>query len=496
MSVTATPATYLDGFRTQPSEVCLEALDVTGAVPSWLTGTLVRNGPARYEVGERTLNHWFDGLAMLHAFGFADGRVSYANRYLRTDAYRAAEEGRIGHAEFATDPCRSIFARAMSLLIGDRRSSFPNANVNVVRLGERYLAMTETPLPVRFDPATLETLGVDRNAAPPTGQHATAHPHHDAERDELVAYVVRFGSRSHYVLYAVPAQPDDATAARSGEPGRRAGRSVARGRRTIASLPVERPSYMHSFALTPRYAVLTEFPIVVNPLKLALRARPFIENYRWKPDRPARFLVIDRHAGTLRGAYETDPFFAFHTINAFERDGEVVVDLCGYDDARIIRELYLDRARDPDAVLPRVEPRRYEIDLASGTVRHRTLADVQLELPRVAYRAVNGRPYRYAYGSSKREAGTPGFLDQVAKVDVESGAVATWREDGTYPGEPVFVPSPDGGGEDDGVLLSVVLDGRAATSFLLVLDARDLTELARAHVPQHVPFGFHGSYFG
>ena len=352
----------------------------------------------------------------------------------------------------------------------------PNANVNVVRLGERYLAMTETPLPVRFDPDTLETLGVDHTAAPPKGQHATAHPHHDAERDELLAYVVSFARRSHYVLYAVPA----------GEGGRR----------TIATLPVDRPSYMHSFAMTPRFAVLIEFPIVVNPLKLAMRGKPFIANYEWDGDRPARFLVIDRASGELRGSYETDPFFAFHTINAFERDGELVVDLCAYADDEIIQTLYLERARDPETVLPRVRPRRYEIDLDGGAVRSRDLADIDLELPRVDYRRVNGRPYRYAYGSAKAQGGAPGFVDAIAKVDVDSGAVTTWTEDGCYPGEPVFVRAPDGGdAEDAGVLLSVVLDGRTETSYLLVLDAVDLSEIGRAHVPQHVPFGFHGSYF-
>jgi carotenoid cleavage dioxygenase-like enzyme len=59
----------------------------------------------------------------------------------------------------------------------------------------------------------------------------------------------------------------------------------------------------------------------------------------------------------------------------------------------------------------------------------------------------------------------------------------------------VFVASPGAEGEDEGVLLSVVLDGGTETSFLLVLDAEGRGELARAHVPQHVPFGFHGSYF-
>jgi carotenoid cleavage dioxygenase-like enzyme len=31
--------------------------------------------------------------------------------------------------------------------------------------------------------------------------------------------------------------------------------------------------------------------------------------------------------------------------------------------------------------------------------------------------------------------------------------------------------------------------------FLLALDATNLSEIGRARVPHHVPFGFHGSYF-
>jgi beta,beta-carotene 9',10'-dioxygenase len=48
--------------------------------------------------------------------------------------------------------------------------------------------------------------------------------------------------------------------------------------------------------------------------------------------------------------------------------------------------------------------------------------------------------------------------------------------------------------EDDGVLLSVVLDAEESRSFLLVLDAADLSELARAQAPHHIPFGFHGQF--
>lgn len=70
----------------------------------------------------------------------------------------------------------------------------------------------------------------------------------------------------------------------------------------------------------------------------------------------------------------------------------------------------------------------------------------------------------------------------------------TWYEAGCYPGEPVFVAKADGNTEDEGVILSVALDTRQAASFLLILDASTFQEVARAEVPHHIPFGFHGQY--
>jgi carotenoid cleavage dioxygenase-like enzyme len=58
------------------------------------------------------------------------------------------------------------------------------------------------------------------------------------------------------------------------------------------------------------------------------------------------------------------------------------------------------------------------------------------------------------------------------------------------------VPSPAARGEDDGVVLSVVLDAGRGTSSLVVLDAARFTELARADVPHAIPFGFHGQFSG
>jgi carotenoid cleavage dioxygenase-like enzyme len=106
---------YHLGFTTLTSETRVDALPLSGLVPDWLKGTLVRTGPARFEVGERAYNHWFDGLAMLHCFGFAGGRVSYTNRYLQSRSYQEAmARGTISRMEFATDPCRTLFQRVAS----------------------------------------------------------------------------------------------------------------------------------------------------------------------------------------------------------------------------------------------------------------------------------------------------------------------------------------------------------------------------------------------
>src|SRR5207248_8119523 len=107
-TATASPrSTPRRGFDSLEVETRVDALPVEGQLPPWLSGSLLRTGPAKWEVGAQHMRHWFDGLAMLHRFAFADGAVSYANRFLHTRAWRAASEsGRVEYSEFATAPFR------------------------------------------------------------------------------------------------------------------------------------------------------------------------------------------------------------------------------------------------------------------------------------------------------------------------------------------------------------------------------------------------------
>lgn len=471
-TVATTSADPRLGFADQTEELRVDALPVTGAVPAWLHGALIRVTPAQMDFERRSVRHWFDGMAMLNRFGIADGAVSYASAFLDTKARRdALATGGASVAGFGTDPCRSLFQRVQSLFRGETTD---NANVNLVRLGDDHLAMTETPLPIVFDPETLRTLGPDTGAQR-FGQITTAHPHHDPERGELLNFAAHLGRRSEYRVYARRSRTDA---------------------RTLATHPVREPAYMHSFALTPRWVVLLENPLVVNPLRLAVSGKAFIDNYRWKPELGLRVHAFDRATGERHASWTTDPCFVFHTINAFEAGDDLVVDLCAYEDASVIDLLELDRLRTGGGIGPEAEPRRLRLPLGGGAVTSRPLADVDLELPRIDYRARNGRDYRYAYGAG---SGGAGFLKRLVKVDVTDGTTRVWEEPEAWAGEPVFVPRPGRdveAGEDDGVVLSVVLDAAAGTSFLLILDAATFEEVGRAQAPHHIPFGFHGQFFG
>ncbi|HMY26593.1 MAG TPA: carotenoid oxygenase family protein [Solirubrobacterales bacterium] len=460
-------------FKSLKDETFLPSIDLDGKLPQWLTGSLLRNGPALFEIGEEKFNHWFDGLAMLHAFSFKGGKVSYRNRFLRSSQYWAWQrEGRIKFSELATDPapdpCRQIFSGVSTLPVLGR---IPNANVSIEKLAGEFRAHTEIPIPVRFNPKFLNTMGIG-DAGQMQGRLGTAHPHFDPETRERFSYEVEL----------VPPS------------GLRIVSEKGRTRRELAFIPQAMPGYLHSFGLTRRFVVIVSQPFNFNLSKFLSPDRgPIITNYEWQGEEPTRIILVDRQRGGVAHTVETDSFFAFHHINAYEHEGKVIVDVCAHKDAGVIDALYLKKIRSGSKV-PQARYRRFEIRLeGQGKLSQRDLIDAYIELPQKNYGRVNGRHYRYAYGVGLRK-GSSGFIDQLVKADVKIGESKLWREWGVYPGEPVFVPRPGGKAEDDGVILSVILDGRRRKSALLVLDARNMEEIARASVPHHIPFGFHGLY--
>jgi carotenoid cleavage dioxygenase-like enzyme len=478
--------------------------DVQGELPHWLAGTFLRNGPGRFSVGDRDLAHWFDGFGMLRAYRIDGGsdRVTFSNRFLRSEAYRHAEEhGELGYREFASDPPTSRRDRLKRLL---DPGFTDNGTVDVDHLGGEFVATTESPRSVAFD---LDTLRTRRTVAYPgdLGATDTVHPHFEFDTGAHLGFAADFGRDPGYVYYRVPAGTLD--------------------REPIGRVPMDPPGYVHSFGLTERYAVFTVPPFVVDSPFAFLRDRSVVESFEWCPELGTRIVVLDRETGRECARYRTEPFFVFHGANAFERGGsgggngtggggrdrsdagsgrtgELVLDLVTFPDAGVVEDFYLDNLRSAAPSLPTGELRRLRLpfdpergERRNGAVVTETRHRGPMAFPMIHYERHNGRPYRYVWGIGNRRRPPAELPNRIVKIDLRTDGVRLWEEPKTYPSEAVFVPSPDPDAEDDGVLLSSALDAGAERTFLLVLDAATLTEVARATLPTAMPLGFHGQFY-
>ncbi|MCP5492114.1 MAG: carotenoid oxygenase family protein [Chlamydiales bacterium] len=457
-------------------------LETTGKIPDWLSGTLIRNGPTKVTINGESNEHLFDGLAMLHVFSFHEGKVNYSNKFLRSKAYHTVfEKGSLNYGGFASDPCRSIFKKFLTFFIPNSSPAVHNANVNVAKLADEYVALTEIPLPVKFDRKTLETLGVlnYQDELPKDKCWESAHPHYDVQQKMTLNYLIKFGRTSYYTFYSL----EDGSAER----------------KIIAEVPVQEPAYMHSFAVTENYILLTEFPLVVKPLDLIMKNQAFIKNFMWKPERGTQFTVIDKKDGSIVGKYTTKPFFAFHHANAFEKDGMIQVDVVTYKDASVITgDSFHVNSDDTSNDNYQSHLERFSLSLKTGEITSDVLLSTSNEFPRINEK-LDGKPYHYLYlAAFSDEADNKQELlngEGLYKINTSTKEVFKWSEKGCSAGEPVFVSAPDALEEDDGVVLSVIIDHIQNSSFLLILDGKSFKEIGRARAPHLIPVGFHGQYF-
>jgi len=514
---------------------------VKGNIPSWLQGELIRVGPGIQKIGNDQYKHVFDGLAILHKFHVKDGKASYQSKALRSDAYKKnMEANRIVVSEFGTyaypDPCQSLFGRLKtefqaisSVFTKSVNPSAPeitdNCSVNVAYYGDQLYAMTETNFVRKFDPTNLDTLGEKTNISDYVAVNtATAHPH-VLEDGSIINIGTNFRHKKgpHYCFIKVP-------------PSFNSEKSSFENAKLIAEIPSRwklHTAYFHSFGITNSgKLIFVEYPYCLNVLGLAaggFMRKSFREWLTWYPNEKTRIYVVSMDDGKLHPVvYETEKLFLFHHINAFEENGEVIIDVAGYSDAEWVHHITKDDTRKSGNLSENPSARRYVLPLniesanpgenlvktktdATATLRSGTKDTVDLtphkltegvsELPRINY-SRNGKKYSYFYGLGEKEAtGTYDLsLDIIHKVNVNTGEALYWtsKEDIRI-SEPVFVPDPTKANpeEDDGVVLTALLARDKPNKVtLLVLNAKDMTELARSDFTAAgaVTATFHGQW--
>ena len=455
-------------------------LHVEGKLPDWLKGVLVRNSSIPIFQEGKQISHEFDGLAMLHGFAFDEGKVFYTNRFLKSQQHDAVvNKGTAQYKGFASEP--SLWQKIQNFFISSDQW-VTNASVNVFKYGDQYVALTEVPLPARFDLKTLNTLGSFnyQDSLPKSKCWESAHPHLDVSSNEIVNFLIEFGRQSYYVLYRM--------------------KEDFSSREVIAKVPVDMPSYMHSFAMTEHYLILTEFPFLVSPFDLLIKNKPFIHNFTWHPERGTRFLVIERNSGKVISQIVTDPFFSFHHANAYEIENgnEIVIDLVAFPDISLMPSLF-PQASSSLANKPDWKRRlmRYHLSLDKNEILPEVLLEKDVEFPRFDDK-LDGKNYRYLYMTISEDFSNE-FLQTettgLVKFDMLTKQIKKWHQSDCNAVEPIFIPSPTAKNEDEGVILSVVYDEEKKRSFLLVLDGQSFDEIAQAELPWQIPGSFHGQYF-
>jgi len=464
------PGPWLRGMEALHEERDLAAIErIEGTLPADLRGTLYRIGPGKHDVGGHRFDHWFDGDGMIVAYRFDGERVTFRNRYVRTPWYDDEQRaGRPLYPNFGTRGPGGYFRRAM------RHGAPKNpANTNIVRVEDRLLALWEGGRPFQIDPDTLATIGEsDLHGALPRGASFSAHPHLDAATGELFNIGLVMGGRPSLHVWKM-------------EPGLCA--------KTVARIRLKRPFLIHDFAVSAGHIVILAGPLYMSMARLAgslVGLYSMADCFSWHAEESMRIYVVDRHSGAVREC-ETDCGMVVHIANAFEADGDVVVDAVLYTGGNPFDSVS-DGFR---GITPRTPPgilTRFRIG-ANGQTRSECLGDTPTDFPRIN-ESRSAHPHRYVYGA-EFAAGLFGS-SRILKTDTHAQRTESHDfGEGCFVGEPVFVPRPGGSAEDDGWLVTVVYDSRDHHSFVGIVDARSMgSDLARVHLPFHTPLGFHGNF--
>ncbi|KAK7959468.1 carotenoid cleavage dioxygenase 1 [Apiospora aurea] len=527
-------------------------LKVQGSIPTWAAGTLYRTGPGGFEVktalnSTYRVSHWFDGFGQSHRFTIVPDengtvRVEYASRCQTDDLVEEIRQnGRPNGFTFAQrqDPCIGLFGKVMTVW----KMPFPKngprldnisvtVQANVPGLGSSR-ASTSAQQPSAGHRATAANLWLttdscnlkemDLQTLEPIGFAAQqklhpllkgplscAHAQRDPATGDLYNYNLDFGPVATYRVFRV---------------------NAATGTTDIIATIHQadaKPAYMHSFFLSPSFLILCIPSTHLATMGLHIpwqrnivdALEPFDES------KTCKWFVIDRKGGRgVVATYESPAGFHFHSVNAFEETDEetgetlVYCDVIEYPSLDIIRSFELDvlLRRDGGAEAFWGDERRNR-NTQSRFARHKFRVPSQksegkgggssstpaksekvleIKAPRVGELptinpAYATKKYRYFYSLPNRGQST--LLDGLGKTDLETRETLYWDNPrGHTPGEAIFVARPgDAVDEDDGVLLSVVLDGYGRNSYLLCLDARTMKELGRAECGWAIAHGFHG----
>jgi all-trans-8'-apo-beta-carotenal 15,15'-oxygenase len=451
------------GFRSLAREHGFEPLEIEGALPRELRGTLYRNGPGMFEAQGTPYRHWLDGDGMMSAVRLNEGRAEGAARIVVTRelAEERAKKRMIYGSGFTQGP---VWHKR---LMGGGKNG---TNVHVLEWRGRIFAMPENGLPHEVDPRTLETKGPWKLDGV-LEQLINAHVRIDPASGDIYAFGPTIGMRNTLDVYVLP---------KSGPV------------RLLTSIPMSKPvMVIHDLAYSARHLVFVQHPVRARLAPILLGIGTPMDAISYHEDEGSEIIVVPLDDPKRLVRMRVPAFFHFHYANAFEEgQHRIAVDLSRYPGFSLGDMFMLDGLRSGEGWrrAPIATLERMHVDLEKKSVEWETVWNANCDFG-VTHPDKQGRKARYLWGLVCRD-----HVDYIEKLDTETGVArrSTFAAH-ECPTEPTFVPRAGSEREDDGFILTMVYDAERDVSLLAVLDASDPSRiLARARFAHHLPIALHG----
>ena len=457
---------YLNGAWT-PLHEEVDADDlplISGEIPKDIDGVYIRNteNPVHQPLGRY---HPFDGDGMLHQIEFKGGRASYRNRFVRTRGFEAEQEAGGSLWGGLADPVQLAKRPGFGAHGSLKDSSSTDV---VVHAGMVLSTFYQCGEGYRLDPLTLEPIGVEA-WVPIDG--ISAHPKVDEHTGELLFF--NYSKHAPYMHLGIVGADNKL--------------------KRYVPIDVPGPRLPHDMAFTERFAILNDLPVFWDA-KLLERN---IHAVRLHEGLPSRFALVPRKEGDgpVRW-FEASPTYVLHWLNAYDDGDEVVLD--GYFQENPTPEPRKDAPPGFEHMMAyldemsfRPKLHRWRFNLVTGETKEERLCDEILEFGMINGRHA-GRKYRYGY-STVPEPGWFLFRGFV-KHDLETGGTERYMlPPGVYASEAPFAPRVGATAEDDGYLVSFLINEAAGTSECVLIDARKLADgpVCRIALPHKISSGTH-----
>jgi all-trans-8'-apo-beta-carotenal 15,15'-oxygenase len=458
------------GYQSQKNEYSYLIDQITGEIPQNLAGTLFRNIPAMLDVNGVSVRHPFDGDGMICSIAFQDGQAYFRNRYVQTAGYVAEQKANkfLYRGVFGTAKAGGWLANIFDLKLKNI------ANTQVIYWGGKLLALWEAAEPHRLNPENLETIGLDNlDGLLAPGAPFSAHPRIDPA-GKMVNFGLKTGLSTTITIYEFD---------RSGQVEKQYDHIVPGF------------AFIHDFAITPHYCIFFQNPVGFNPLPFLLGQKGAGECVKFNADQSTKIIVIprDRTTGEEVRVLETKSGFVFHHANAYETEQGLSIDSICYasfpevEPNKDFRDIDFDRL-DPGQLW------RFQLNFAAGTVERQLIEPRCCEFPTVNPQQV-GQDYRYLFMGVANSSIGNAPLQGITKIDLVTKERQNWTAAPTgFVSEPVFVAKPQSQSEDDGWLITLVYEGDRNETDVVILNAIDLSVVAKLHLPHHLPYGLHGTW--